>query len=196
MPFHFTPFREIPEVVLVEPVAFEDERGWFIETYRYSDFAAFGIAAEFVQDDHSANARRGTLRGLHYQKSTAAQGKLVRCVAGEIFDVAVDIRRGAPTYARHVSTILSAANRRILWIPPGFAHGFLALSDGAEVAYKHTSEYRPEHARHIRWDDPALGIPWPLGDTRPLLSREDVGAPLLADADNDFTWDEHRHHRP
>lgn len=185
MPFDYRPFAEIPDAILVEPRSFTDERGWFAETYRRSDFEANGIAASFVQDDHSASDRRWVLRGLHYQKTPAAQGKLIRCVRGEIFDVGVDLRRSSPSYGRSVALVLSATDRRTLWLPPGFAHGFLTLSEGAEVLYKHTSEYAPALARRIRWDDPALAIRWPLEGNPPLLSPRDAAAPLLRDADLD-----------
>src|SRR5687768_3138476 len=145
MPFAFRP-QEIPAVVLVEPRIFGDERGFFMETYRRSEFAAAGIDAPFPQDNHSRSTR-GVLRGLHYQKRGRAQGKLVRAVLGEIFDVAVDLRRGSPTYGRYVSAVLSDANRRMLYVPAGFAHGFYTLSDVAEVAYKATDEYAPEYDR-------------------------------------------------
>lgn len=183
MPFAFEPFGELPDVILVTPHRFDDERGWFMETFKRSDFAAHGIAVPFVQDDHSRSRERWVLHGLHYQAAPAAQGKLVRCTVGEIFDVAVDLRPAAPTYRRSASITLSASEPRMVWIPPGFAHGFLTLSDGAEVHYKHTSEYSPSHARRIRWDDPQLAIPWPLRGARPLLSPQDAAAPLLAEAE-------------
>ena len=186
MPATFRPFPEMPDVVLVEPRAFADERGWFMETYKRSEFEAHGIPHAFAQDNHSRSAKRGVLRGLHYQKDPMAQGKLVRCVAGEIFDVAVDIRRGSPTYGRWVAATLSAENRHALWVPPGFAHGFVTLTELADVTYKTTSEYSAPHDRAIRWDDPALGIRWPVD--APLLSKKDAEAPLLAEADNGFTY--------
>ncbi|MEA3200205.1 MAG: dTDP-4-dehydrorhamnose 3,5-epimerase [Thermoplasmata archaeon] len=186
MPFEFKPFREMPDVVLVEPKAFGDERGWFMETFKESDMAKHGIVGPFRQDNHSRSVGRGILRGLHYQKDPAAQGKLVRCLAGEILDVAVDIRKGSPTFGRHVTAHLSATNRAMIWVPPGFAHGVLTLTDVAEIAYKVTHEYSPAHDRGIRWNDPALGIAWP--HEHPILSKKDAEAPLLQDADNDFTW--------
>lgn len=174
---------EIPEVVLIEPRAFEDERGFFMETYQHSAFASFGITERFVQDNHS-KSMKGVLRGLHYQKSPKAQGKLVRVVEGEVFDVAVDIRKAAPTYGRWVGAILSAQNRNMLYIPPEFAHGFCVISNIAEVVYKATDEYAPEAERGIVWDDPDLAITWPV--EQPIVSSRDKILPTLAAADNDF----------
>ena len=182
--FEFTPQRELPDVVLIEPKAFGDDRGWFMETYKRSEFAANGIAVEFRQDNHSRSTVKGVMRGLHYQKDPAAQGKLVRCVVGAVYDVAVDIRRGSPTYGRWVATELTAENRRMLWVPVGFAHGFCTLTDVSEVVYKATGEYSAPHDRAVRWNDPALGIRWPTDS--PVLSTKDAQAPLLADADNNF----------
>lgn len=182
MPFRFMPL-EIQDVVLIEPTVVEDARGWFVETYEASEFVRAGIAAPFVQDNHSRSSR-GVLRGLHYQKRARAQGKLIRTVVGEVFDVAVDIRRSSPTFGTWVSVTLAAADRRMLYVPPGFAHGFCVLSDVAEVVYKATSEYASEHERGIAWNDPALRIPWPV--TAPVLSPRDTGLPFLRDADNDF----------
>jgi dTDP-4-dehydrorhamnose 3,5-epimerase len=187
VPFAFTPLRELPEVVLVEPRRFADPRGWFEESFKRSDFAAHGIAAAFVQDNHAHSEGIHVLRGLHYQKARAAQGKLVRCVRGEIFDVAMDIRRGSPTYGRWASATLSEATGRQLWIPPGFAHGLCTLTPVADVLYKVTHEYAPAEDRAIRWDDPAIGIAWPA--KAPLLSPKDAAAPRLAEADNDFAWE-------
>ena len=156
MPFNFTRLA-IPDVILIEPRTFPDERGFFMESYKYSEFSAFGIKERFVQDNHSRSVK-GVLRGLHYQKHPKAQGKLVRVVVGEIFDVAVDIRHGSPTYGQWVGEKLSAENKRMLYIPPGFAHGFCVLSEGAEVLYKTTEEYSPEHDAGIIWNDPKLSI--------------------------------------
>ena len=183
MPFTFTRLA-IPDVVLVEARSFPDGRGFFLEGYKESEFTKNGIAARFVQDNHSRSAR-GTLRGLHYQKDPAAQAKLVMAVRGEIFDVAVDIRRGSATYGRWVGETLSEKNHRLLYVPAGFAHGFCVLSDAADITYKVSSEYSPEHDRGILWNDPKIGIRWPL-DGDPLLSDKDLRQPLLADADNDF----------
>lgn len=176
MRFHPTP---LPEVLLLEPAVFADDRGFFLETYRIDLFAANGIDLPFVQDNHSSS-KRGVLRGLHYQEPQP-QGKLVRCVAGSIFDVAVDIRRASPRFGRWFGTELSAENGRQLWIPPGFAHGFCATSERAEVVYKCTALWKKEYDRSIAWNDPQIGIEWPLAD--PILSPKDAGAPRLADAE-------------
>jgi len=184
MPFTFKRL-EIPEIILVEPKVFHDERGFFMETYKYSDFATFGIAEHFVQDNHSRSVK-GVLRGLHYQNPPKAQGKLVRVVVGEIFDVGIDIRRGSPTYGKWVGEILSAENKRMLYIPPGFAHGFCVLSDVAEVLYKTTAEYAPECEAGIIWNDPGIGIEWPI--KCPILSPKDAKWPTLAKADNRFVY--------
>ena len=176
MPFTFTRFA-IPEVVLVRPKAFGDARGFFMETYRWSEFEAAGIACRFVQDNLSRSARH-VLRGLHYQAPPKQQGKLVQCVRGEIFDVAVDIRPGSPSFRRHVTAILSGEGQELLYIPPGFAHGFVVVSETADVVYKCTEEYSPAHDRGIIWNDPDLGIPWPVGE--PVLSQKDARLPRLA----------------
>jgi dTDP-4-dehydrorhamnose 3,5-epimerase len=186
--FEFKPSIGLSEVIVIKPEALADERGWFLETYRKSEFEKHGIPFEFIQDNHSRSVGKGILRGLHYQKRPAAQGKLVRCVVGEIFDVAVDIRKGSPTYAKWVSTTLSAANREMIWVPPGFAHGVLTLSDVAEITYKMTSEYSPSHDRSVRWNDPSIGVNWPIAN--PILSKRDAEAPLLKDVDNNFIWRE------
>jgi len=179
----------LPGVLELEPAAFADERGWFMESWNRQRFEALlrdqGLPAsgEFVQDNHSAS-RAGVLRGLHYQLPPRAQGKLVRVVRGAAFDVAVDIRRGSPTFGRWHGTLLSADNRRQLWIPVGFAHGFLALEDDTHFLYKTTDYYAKEQERSIRWDDPAIAIAWPLpaGLTAPLVAPKDAAAPLLANA--------------
>jgi len=183
MPFQFQKL-EIPEIILVKISDARDARGFFRETYRQAEFAAHGIPP-FVQDNHSHSAR-GVLRGLHYQKQPQAQGKFVIVVRGEIFDVAVDIRQGAPTYARWVAQTLSAENGCALYIPPGFAHGFCVLSDAADLVYKVTTEYAPELERGILWNDPDIGVAWPLRE--PNLSPRDLGLPLLHDADNNFVF--------
>ncbi len=167
----FTP-TAIPDVVVVEPVVHGDHRGFFMETWHAPKFRAAGLDPEFVQDNHSRSVRN-TIRGLHYQIEHA-QGKLVRVVAGEVFDVAVDLRRSSPTYGQWVGHILSAANRLQLWIPEGFAHGFYVTVDGAEVVYKCTDLYYEQHERTLRWDDPAIGISWPLGSDPPLVSAKDA----------------------
>jgi dTDP-4-dehydrorhamnose 3,5-epimerase len=172
----------LPEVLILEPKVFGDDRGFFMECFKATEFARLtGCDAPMVQDNHSRSVH-GVLRGLHYQLPPAAQGKLVRVTAGEIFDVAVDIRRGSPTFGRWVGVTLSADNKRQLWVPPGFAHGFSVTSATADVVYKVTAYYSPEHDRGIRWNDPAIGIDWPL-DVPPLLSGKDEKAPLLRDAE-------------
>lgn len=169
-------------LVLMQPRAFADERGHFFERFNRRRFEeSTGDAAEFVQDNQS-QSRRGVLRGLHYQVSPSAQGKLVSCVVGEVYDVAVDIRRSSPTFGEWFGTVLSAENRRQLWIPIGFAHGFLAITDGAELFYKTTDYYDPSAERAIIWNDPQLGIDWPLGGGEPVVSPKDAAAPLLGDA--------------
>ncbi len=183
MPFTFTPLQ-IPDVILISARVFEDARGFFLETYKYSDFAAHGIPETFVQDNHSRSVR-GVLRGLHFQNPPQAQGKLVRVVRGEIFDVAVDIRPSSPTFGQWVGEILSETNQRMLYIPPGFAHGFLVLSELADVSYKVTAEYAPELDSGIIWNDPTIQIQWPLQGP-PLLSPKDAALPTLLKADNRF----------
>lgn len=172
----------LPEVVCIEPQVFGDERGFFMETYQSHRFAAAGITAEFVQDNHSGS-RHGILRGLHYQ-IRQPQGKLVRAVAGVVFDVAVDIRRSSPTFGQWTGEILSAENRKMLWVPAGFAHGYLVMSDWAEFVYKTTDFYAPEFERSLRWDDPQVGINWPLAaGEQPILNARDAAGKLLADAE-------------
>ena len=177
MPFTFIP-TALPGVVIIEPKVFADERGFFMETFKKSDFAAGGLDADFVQENHSKSVM-GTLRGLHLQRAPKAQGKLVRAVEGEVFDVAADIRRESPTFGRWVSVTLSAENRRSVFIPAGYAHGFCVVSSAAQVVYKTTHEYAPELEWGVRWDDPMLAIPWPI--STPILSSRDDRWPLLAD---------------
>lgn len=184
--FEFRPSVGLPDVIVIEPRASVDERGWFLESYKRSEFEKHGIPFEFVQDNHSHSIAKGILRGLHFQKKPAEQGKLVRCVFGELFDVAVDIRKGSPRYAKWVSATLSAENQRMMWIPPGFAHGYLTMSGVSDVLYKVTCEYSPAHDRSVRWNDPTIGIKWPI--TNPILSKKDAEAPLLADADSNLVW--------
>ena len=172
---------ELPEVLILEPRVFGDERGFFYESFNARTFEqATGRTCAFVQDNHS-RSQRGVLRGLHYQMQQA-QGKLVRVVAGEVFDVSVDLRRSSPTFGRWVGVQLSAENKRQLWLPEGFAHGFLVLSEYAEVLYKTTDYYAPAHERCIRWDDPSLAIDWPL-ESAPQLSAKDQTGLSLADAE-------------
>ena len=168
----------LPGVILIEPTIYADGRGFFMETYHAERFAAAGIADPFVQDNHS-RSRRGVLRGLHYQEPQP-QGKLVRCTAGALFDVAVDIRRGSAYFGKWFGREISAENRLMMWIPPGFAHGFCALTDEADLVYKCTSVYRPEWDRSLAWNDPEIAIEWPLRD--PILSPKDAAAPRLRDA--------------
>jgi dTDP-4-dehydrorhamnose 3,5-epimerase len=172
----------IPEVIRVEPHVFGDTRGFFLETYRAEQMAAVGISGNFVQDNHSGS-RKDILRGLHYQ-IRQAQGKLVRAVNGKIFDVAVDLRRSSPTFGLWTGEILSADNKRMLWIPPGFAHGFYVLSDWAEVLDKATEYYFPEWERTLLWNDPKVGICWPIpAGVEPILSSKDASGARLADAE-------------
>ena len=166
----------IPDVRVIEPRVFEDARGFFFESWNHRAFAEAGIDALFVQDNHS-RSMRGVLRGLHYQIEHA-QGKLVRVAAGEVYDVAVDLRRSSATFGRHVALQLSAANRRMLFIPAGFAHGFLVVSDAAEFLYKTTDYWYPEHERTLLCNDPALGIAWPHDGTPTLASKDAAGVPL------------------
>ena len=172
----------IPGVILIEPAVFGDARGFFYESWnqrRFDEIA--GRPARFVQDNHSMSAR-GVLRGLHYQVQQA-QGKLVRVVSGSVFDVVVDLRRSSPTFGRSYSVVLSDENRRMLWVPEGFAHGFLVLSETAEFLYKTTDYYAPAHERSLLWNDPALGIDWPLEGREPLLKPKDAAGVPLADAE-------------
>ena len=182
MNFLFTPLA-IADVILVEPRAFNDERGFFMESYKESAFAEGGIDVRFVQDNRSLS-QKGVLRGLHYQKPPHAQGKLVSVTQGEIFDVAVDIRPESPTFGRWASATLTAENRLMLWIPEGFAHGFQALSETAQVHYKTTSEYAREFDAGLRWNDPEIGVKWPIDP--PLLSAKDETLPALAEMKRDL----------
>jgi dTDP-4-dehydrorhamnose 3,5-epimerase len=172
----------LPEVRLIEPRLFEDERGFFAETWNARAFAEAGIAADFVQDNHSRSAR-GVLRGLHYQIARP-QGKLVRVVAGRAFDVAVDLRRSSPNFGQWTGVELNADDKKMLWVPPGFAHGFLALEDGTDLLYKCSDYYAPAHERTLLWSDPAIGIDWPLDRVGALsLSAKDIDGVPLAGAD-------------
>lgn len=172
----------IPDVVLLEPKVFGDERGFFFESFNRQAFKdAAGLDPDFVQDNHSRSVK-GVLRGLHYQLPPKAQGKLVRVVAGKVFDVAVDIRKGSPTFGKWVGEVLSAENKRQLWIPPGFAHGFLTLSEAAEFLYKTTDYYSPAHERCIRWDDPEIAVKWPV-EAPPSLSGKDRRGANFAEAE-------------
>ena len=173
-----TPTR-LPEVLVVEPKVFGDARGFFTESWNEARFnEATGNTLRFVQDNHSRSSR-GVLRGLHFQLPPHAQGKLVRCVAGTVFDVAVDMRRASPRFGQWAGVELSAQNQKQLWIPPGFAHGFVVLSESADFLYKTTDYYAPECEGCVRWDDPSVGIEWPLGDIVPQLADKDAKAPPL-----------------
>ena len=169
MPFRFKKL-EIPEIILIEPEVFSDRRGFFMEIYRHSDFVHMGIQEHFVQENYSQSIK-GVLRGLHFQKNPNAQGKLIQCLKGKIFDVAVDIRRDSPNFKRWISVELSEENKRMLYIPPYFAHGFVVLSEIADVIYKCTKEYSPEDDRGIIWNDPDINISWPIKE--PILSEKD-----------------------
>ncbi len=177
----FVPTR-LPDVILIRPKAFEDSRGFFMDTWHRKLFEQEGIGAAFVQDSHSGSVA-GTIRGLHYQIKQA-QGKLIRVVKGEAFDVAVDIRRSSPDFGQWTGEVLSAENRKMIWIPPGFAHGFLVLSKTAEFEYKCTDYYAPEHERTLQWDDPDIGIDWPLLEKEePIISAKDEAGLPLKDAE-------------
>src|SRR5260221_1226639 len=175
MPFTFQA-TDLPGVVLIEPKIFRDDRGFLLESYKQSEFSAAGLEVQFVQENHSRSAY-GVLRGLHYQRPPDGQGKLVRVVAGEIFDVAVDIRADSPTFGKWIGVSLSASNSRSLYIPAWFAHGFCVVSDHAEVIYKTTAEYAPQSEHGARWDDPALDISWPISYV--TVSDRDVRLPWL-----------------
>jgi dTDP-4-dehydrorhamnose 3,5-epimerase len=171
---------DLPDVLLIEPKVFGDARGFFLESWNRKTFADVGLALDFVQDNHSRSAR-GVLRGIHYQLNQP-QGKLVRVVSGAVFDVAVDLRRSSPRFGKWVGYELSAENQRMMWVPPGFGHGFLVLSETADFLYKTTAYYAPEWDRGVRWNDPAIGIQWPL-DGAPRLSAKDQVQPFLQDAE-------------
>lgn len=189
MPFTFTRLT-IPEVMLVEAKAFSDERGFFMESFKESIFGENGIKTRFVQDNNSHSVKN-VLRGLHYQKDPKAQAKLVMVIRGEIFDVAVDVRKNSPTYGKWIGEILSEKNHRLLYVPEGFAHGFCVLSNEADVVYKVNSEYSPEHERGIIWNDSEINIKWPTD--RPILIKKDQELPTLKNADNDFEYNPKSH---
>ncbi len=175
---------KLPEVLILEPKVFGDGRGLFFESYNRKQFKELtGVEADFVQDNHSRSAK-GVLRGLHFQLDPHAQGKLVRVTAGKVFDVAVDVRRSSPRFGQWVGVELSSENNRQLWIPPGFAHGFLVLSDSADFLYKASGYYAPQYERAVRWNDPQVGIEWPLSpEVTPVVSSKDAAAAALRDAD-------------
>ncbi|MES5048092.1 dTDP-4-dehydrorhamnose 3,5-epimerase [Rhizobium nepotum] len=179
---------DIPELVLITPKKFGDERGYFMESFRKSLFAEAVGNFDFVQDNQSLSADAGTIRGLHFQLEPKAQGKLVSCIVGSILDVAVDIRTGSPTYARHVTAELTADNGRMLWVPPGFAHAFCTLEANTKVSYKVTDYYSPEHDRGLAYDDPEIGINWPIPISKAVLSAKDRRQPRLAELGALFTY--------
>jgi len=182
MAFRFTP-TAIADVIVIDPQVVPDQRGFFMETYKRSEFAAAGITEVFVQCNHSKSAK-GILRGLHYQKQPKAQGKLIRTLRGEIYDVAIDMRKGLPTFGKWVAVALSAESKRMLYVPAGFAHGFCVTSKDAEIQYMTTEEYSPDLESGVIWNDPDLGIDWPVAE--PMLSPRDRAWPRLRDADNNF----------
>jgi len=186
MSFKFKKNNAISGIILIENQVFSDERGFFTETYKASEFLNNSIVDKFVQENHS-RSKKGVLRGLHYQKNPMAQDKLVRCVRGSIFDVAVDIRKGSPTYGNWAGFFLSENNKDMLYIPRGFAHGFCAIEDDSEIIYKCTNEYSPENEAGIIWNDPSIAINWPIGN--PILSEKDLKYPLLEKADNNFIYE-------
>ena len=184
MPFIFEKL-ELPEVISIKSNSFLDSRGYFLESFRESDFISNGINTRFTQDNFS-HSIQGTLRGLHYQQNPKSQAKLVFCMRGEIFDVAVDIRKNSSTFGKWIGKILSESNHELLYIPEGFAHGFCVLSDEADVLYKVNQEYSPEHDRGILWNDPTINISWPIKNL--ILSEKDLVLPLLKDADLNFVY--------
>lgn len=176
----------VEDVIIIEPKVFGDHRGWFTETYSKEKFKEHGVEIDFIQDNHSFSAQKGTLRGLHFQLNPKAQTKLVRCTKGKILDVAVDIREGSPTYKKWVAVELTEENKKQLLVPKGFAHGFITLTDNVEVQYKVDEYYSPENDRSIRYDDPEIGVDW--GIEAPILSEKDLNAPLLKESDINFKY--------
>ncbi len=185
MPFSFKRL-EIPDVIVVEAKSYSDERGYFLESFKESDFILNGIDAKFVQDNIS-HSNKNVLRGLHYQKNPKAQSKLVIPIRGKIFDVAVDIRKGSPYFGKWVGEILSEENHKSMFVPQGFAHGFCVLSEHADILYKVSSEYSSENERGIVWNDPTLEINWTVDN--PILTKKDLELPLLNDSDNNFSYE-------
>ncbi len=183
MPFKFIPLN-IPDIILIEPEISQDKRGFFMETFKFSDFAEHNIRIDFTQENYSKSKKR-TLRGLHYQLLPRAQGKLIKVIKGAILDIAVDIRKKSPYFGRYTKILLSEKNKLIIWIPIGFAHGFYALKN-SEILYKTTFEYSPYYERGIIWDDPEINIDWP--DKKPLISAKDLLWPTLNQAENNFFW--------
>lgn len=178
----------IADVKLIAPKIFRDDRGFFSETFNLRALASGGVTGDFVQDNHSLSVQKGVVRGLHYQLPPAAQDKLVRVTRGSILDVAVDIRKGSPTYGRHVAVTLSAANWEQLWVPKGFAHGFCTLEPNTEVVYKVTDYYAPEFDRGLRWNDPDLDIKWPVTADSAVLSAKDAITPLFRELESPFRY--------
>lgn len=178
---------EIPGIIIIEPKVFGDSRGFFMESFHKTRFAENGIAEEFVQDNVSRSSK-GTLRGLHYQLNPFAQGKMVRVSVGEVFDVAVDIRKGSPTFGKYVGEILSEENRKMMYVPAGFAHGFIVLSDVAEFTYKCTNFYAPQSEKSILWNDPEIGINWPVQPDLDKISAKDKAGVLLKDAEINYSF--------
>lgn len=186
MPFQFQR-TEIPDVLVITPRVFPDDRGYFEETYKRSDFARHGIDAPFLQDNCSLS-KKGVVRGLHYQIDPASQGKLLRVLAGSLWEVAVDIRRGSPYFGKWTGVLLSAENKKLMWIPAGFAAGMVSLEDGTELEYKTTQEYSKPHERGILWSDPEIGIRWPVAITDPIVSDKDRVHPPLRSAEINFDY--------
>ena len=180
----------LPEVLIIEPDCHGDYRGWFMETYSEPKYKELGITNHFVQDNHSMSAKKGTLRGIHFQNDPMVQAKLVRCTKGIVIDVAVDLRKGSPRYRQWVSVELSAENKKQLYIPRGFGHGFITLTDDVEFEYKVDNVYSKEHDRGIRFDDPSIGVDWGglLNGIEPILSEKDINAPLLEHSDCNFIY--------
>ena len=180
----------LPEVLIIEPDCYGDYRGWFMETYSEPKYKELGITNHFVQDNHSMSARKGTLRGIHFQNDPMAQAKLVRCTRGIVIDVAADLRKGSPRYRQWVSVELSAENKKQVYVPRGFGHGFITLTDDVEFEYKVDNEYSKEHDRGIRFDDPSIGVDWGglLNGIEPILSEKDINAPLLENSDCNFIY--------
>ena len=175
---------KLNNVLILEPDVFGDERGWFTESYNLKKFTEFGIDINFIQDNHSMSIKKGTLRGLHFQNNPKAQNKLIRCIKGRVLDVAVDLRKKSSTFKKWVAVGLSESNKKVLFIPKGFAHGFLTLTDNTEFQYKVDEYYSPNEDRSIRFDDPEIGIDW--GVSNPIMSEKDLKAPLLKDSDCNF----------
>lgn len=179
---------EIPDLLIIEPQVFEDERGFFVETYNKTRYQEAGIPGDFIQDNLS-ESKKGVLRGLHYQAPPFAQGKLVSVIKGAALDVAVDIREGSPTFGKYKAVELTAENKKQLWIPEGFAHGFVALEDDTLFSYKCTNVYSPEHDRGVRYDDPTIGIKWPDAGGELIISEKDQNHPTLADIPKEFFYE-------